>query len=59
MNAANQSRESLELQESYTIVGKFTEEKDAVDLLKNLLQKKRNAQMLTDKEGKFIIIVEQ
>lgn len=59
MNAANQNRESFEMKESFTIVGKFTEEKDAVDLLKNLLQKKRNAQMLTDRDGKFIIIVEQ
>lgn len=45
--------------ESYTLVGKFEEEKEANDVLKALLNKKRNAQMLTDKDGKKVIVVEE
>jgi len=53
MNAAMQNRES------YTIVGEFDEPADAAKILNSLLNKKRNAQMLTNKAGKNVIIVEE
>ena len=53
MNAAMQNRES------FTIVGEFDEPADATKILNSLLTKKRNAQMLTNKEGKKVVIVEE
>lgn len=53
MNAALQSRES------YNIVGRFEDEKQANDALKALLNKKREAQLLKDKNGINIVIVKE
>lgn len=51
MNAALQTRES------YTVVGRFEDETQASNALKALLIKKRDAQLLKDKDGINIIIV--
>jgi hypothetical protein len=53
MNAALQSRES------YNIVGRFEDEKQANDALRALLNKKREAQLLKDKNGINIVIVKE
>jgi len=53
MNAALQSRES------YTVVGRFEDEAQANNALKALLIKKRDAQLLKDKNGVNIIIVKE
>jgi prefoldin subunit 5 len=53
MNAALQSRES------YNIVGRFEDEKQANDALRALLNRKRDAQLLKDKNGINIVIVKE
>jgi hypothetical protein len=53
MNAA------LNARESYDIVGRFEDETQAVNALKALLTKKRDAQLLKDKNGINIVIVKE
>lgn len=45
--------------DNFSIVGVFIDEKEASDVLKNLLMKKRNAKMGQNKDGRFEVTVEE